>query len=255
LEQRGLMRFSGEQVRLTDPGRDRALHLVRAHRLWERFLADRTGFDEREWHERAERREHQLSREQAERLSASLGHPAFDPHGDPIPSADGEWTLQPGMPLSAAREGQRLQVTHIEDEPQALYVELLPLGLNPGTELQVERAAPEGLQLEVAGEPRRLSILAAGNVTVRVLPPAERPAAVRLSALPVGQSARVIGLLPACRGAERRRLQDLGVLPGTQVRAELASPAGDPVAYRIRGALIALRREQAEHIQVERDSA
>jgi DtxR family Mn-dependent transcriptional regulator len=255
LQSQGLVLLSGGMIQLTGPGRERALHLVRAHRLWERFLADRTGFDELEWHELAERREHELSQAQADRLSASLGHPTHDPHGDPIPSAEGEWAPQPGILLPAARPGQRLQVVHIEDEPEGLFAELLALGLHPGAELRLLRAAPEWLRLEIAGETRRLSALAAGNVTVLELPPAEGLAGTRLSALPVGQSARVIALLPACHGADRRRLQDLGLLPGTQVRAEFASPAGDPVAYRIRGALIALRKEQADLIQVERAPA
>ena len=53
-------------------------------------------------------------------------------------------------------------------------------------------------------------------------------------------------------GASRRRLMDLGILPGTYLQAELKSPLGDPVAYRVRGALIALRREQAQEIEIER---
>ncbi|RME45954.1 MAG: ferrous iron transport protein A [Caldilineae bacterium] len=56
----------------------------------------------------------------------------------------------------------------------------------------------------------------------------------------------------ACRGAERRRLMDLGILPGTLIRAEMVSPSGDPTAYRIRGALIALRKEQADRIYITR---
>jgi DtxR family Mn-dependent transcriptional regulator len=252
LQARGLVQLSGEAVQLTGPGRERAVHLVRAHRLWERFLADRTGFDELEWHGRAERQEHQLSEAQAERLSASLGHPTYDPHGDPIPSAEGDWAPQPGILLPAVQPGRRVRVIHVEDEPETLFSEVLALGLHPGTELDLREANPEWLRLEIAGEPRRLSALAAANVTVLELPPAQEPAAARLSTLPIGQSARVIALLPACRGADRHRLQDLGVLPGTRVRAEFASPAGDPVAYRIRGALIALRKEQADWIQVER---
>jgi DtxR family Mn-dependent transcriptional regulator len=146
-------------------------------------------------------------------------------------------------------------VVHVEDEPEALFTELLALGLHPGTELQLLQVSQQRMRLEIAGESREVSALAAANVTVVELPPARAPSGFRLSTLPVGQSARVIALLPACRGAERRRLQDLGLLPGTQVRAEFASPAGDPVAYRIRGALIALRHEQAELIQVERAAA
>ena len=58
-------------------------------------------------------------------------------------------------------------------------------------------------------------------------------------------------LSPQCRGPERRRLMDLGILPGTVIQAELVSPSGDPTAYRIRDALIALRKEQADWVRVE----
>jgi Fe2+ transport system protein FeoA len=53
-------------------------------------------------------------------------------------------------------------------------------------------------------------------------------------------------------GAERRRLMDLGILPGCEVRAERVSPLGDPTAYLVRGSLVALRRTQAEKVVVER---
>jgi len=71
----GLVQLSEGSIQLTEAGRERSLQLVRAHRLWERFLADQTGFAEQEWHRQAERREHQLSQAEADRLSASLGHP------------------------------------------------------------------------------------------------------------------------------------------------------------------------------------
>jgi Fe2+ transport system protein FeoA len=61
----------------------------------------------------------------------------------------------------------------------------------------------------------------------------------------------VVRLADACQGPQRRRLLDLGVVPGTIVTAEFSSPGGDPIAYRIRGALIALRRVQAKLIQVD----
>jgi DtxR family Mn-dependent transcriptional regulator len=63
---------------------------------------------------------------------------------------------------------------------------------------------------------------------------------------------RVLDLSPACRGTQRRRLLDLGVVKGTEIEAELSSASGDPIAYRIRGALIGLRREQADWIRIER---
>jgi ferrous iron transport protein A len=74
-----------------------------------------------------------------------------------------------------------------------------------------------------------------------------------LADLALSQSGIVTAL--TCAGAQRDRMMDLGVLPGTRITAEMRGPMGDPTAYRIRGALIALRREQAEsiHISIESD--
>ena len=72
--------------------------------------------------------------------------------------------------------------------------------------------------------------------------------ATTLDQLNFGQLATVTALNVA--GANRRRLMDLGILPGTQLAVDLKSPLGDPTAYRIRGAVIALRREQAKQIEI-----
>lgn len=69
-----------------------------------------------------------------------------------------------------------------------------------------------------------------------------------LDELKAGKSAVVTGISHA--GPERRRMMDLGILPGTVITAEMRSPLGDPTAYRVRGALLALRRDQARHIQI-----
>ena len=69
-----------------------------------------------------------------------------------------------------------------------------------------------------------------------------------LDELEAGKSAVVVGISNA--GPERRRMMDLGILPGAVITAEMRSPLGDPTAYRIRGALLALRRDQARHIQI-----
>lgn len=70
-----------------------------------------------------------------------------------------------------------------------------------------------------------------------------------LDQLKVGEIASVTRLTST--GANRRRLMDLGILPGTNLQIELRSPLGDPVAYRVRGTLIALRRKQAQEIEIE----
>ncbi len=69
-----------------------------------------------------------------------------------------------------------------------------------------------------------------------------------LDQLKPGQTAAVVSL--ASTGPNRRRMLDLGILPGTAIEVEMVSPLGDPIAYRVRGAVIALRREQAREINI-----
>lgn len=76
-------------VQLTEKGKKAAAYVVRKHRLWEVFLVDKLKFHWDEVHEIAEQMEHINSVELIKRLDAFLGHPDFDPHGDPIPDKDG----------------------------------------------------------------------------------------------------------------------------------------------------------------------
>src|SRR5437764_4466966 len=76
-------------VRLTKPGEQLALHVLRRHRLVELFLVKMLGLDWSEVHEEAEHLEHAVSDKVLERMDALLGHPSVDPHGDPIPTAKG----------------------------------------------------------------------------------------------------------------------------------------------------------------------
>ena len=103
LEELGYARAVTEGFELSDQGRDYALHIVRTHRLLERYLADRTGVLPEDWHGEAERREHRLSPEDRESLAAKLGHPVYDPHGDPIPTASGELPPLTGVPINTTR--------------------------------------------------------------------------------------------------------------------------------------------------------
>lgn len=247
-----LATFAGDRLVLTEAGRAYALRILRTHRLWERYLADRTGLAPAEWHEEAERKEHDLSREAAETLAARIGHPVYDPHGDPIPTAAGELPPVVGVPLSRLDPGVRGVVTHLEDEPQAIFDALVRAGMALGQEIEVVASGPRDLEVLVDGMPRRLSALQAGNVTVTPGEGVEHDKRWHrtLADLEVGEEAAVAGIAAGCQGTQRRRLLDLGVVPGTVVRAEMRSAAGDPVAYRIRGALIALRRQQAEWVGV-----
>jgi DtxR family Mn-dependent transcriptional regulator len=253
LELRGLLSFIDGRLRLKPAGRDLALHVIRAHRLWESYLSEQTGVSEAEWHLRAERQEHRLSPEQTDALAARLGHPLVDPHGDVIPSSDGAFPENAGQPLNAVEVNRPLRVTHVEDEPPAVYAQLTALGIRPGMRGLVLEKLPHRLRFWADGNEHVLAPVVANNISVEVLEDCTANDLLEeqfLSGLETGQRGRVLGLSPACRGPERRRLLDLGFVPGTEVLAEMSSPGGDPIAYRVRGTLIALRREQAGLIRV-----
>ena len=118
-------------VSLTERGREEALRLVRRHRLIETFLLQHLGYSWDEVHEEAERLEHAVSDGFTERLAEYLGHPDQDPHGDPIPAADG--TIQPdySFPVSEAAPGQWIRISKVGDDPSTLDY-LGERGLVPG---------------------------------------------------------------------------------------------------------------------------
>jgi DtxR family Mn-dependent transcriptional regulator len=255
MEARDLLQVEGDRYRLTPQGRDYALHIIRAHRLWERYLAEHSGYAVDEWHDQAHRQEHLLSPEEVEALALRLNNPTYDPHGDPIPDAEGRMGALRGQPLTALGSDQVARIVHLEDEPPAVYAQLVAQGLHPGMEVRLLESGPQRLRFWADGDEQVLAPVVAANVTVVPLPGqdlAEPAATGRLSDLKPGEQAVVVGLAPACRGSERRRFLDLGILPGTAIEAEMISPSGDPTAYRVRGALLALRREQADYVQIAR---
>ncbi|MEW5988067.1 MAG: FeoA domain-containing protein [Chloroflexota bacterium] len=253
LEANHLIETAGGVIRLLPEGQAYALHVIRAHRLWERYLADETGFGAAEWHEQAERQEHHLTAAAADALSAQLNYPTHDPHGDPIPSPTGALQPEQGQPLTALPGGSRARIVHLEDEPRPVYAQLVAEGLYPGLELQMLQVTPQRVRFWANGDEHLLAPVIASNISVVPVTTTVREevkASERLSTLKPGESGRVRGISWGCRRSDRRRLIDLGFLPGTEVTVALVSPAGEPRAYRVRDTLIALRREQADMIHV-----
>lgn len=252
LQERGLIVFNRDNIELTAEGRYYALKIVRVHRLWETYLADHTSFNEVEWHEEAEKREHTTTPEQADELAARIGNPLKDPHGDPIPSSDGNMPKREGTSITDVEVGKYATITHLEDEPSDIYKQLIAMNLHVGQQVRVLESSDKSFRFEADGEIAVLAPLFAKNITVAQLPDnyKKRKSFKTLSDLKIGEEGEVIGISEMCRGQQRRRLLDMGVVPGTKIRVELESVGGDPSGYNIRGAVIAIRKSNAAQIYI-----
>lgn len=252
----GLITMDNQNIALTDTGKSYSLRVIRVHRIWERYLADETSIAQADWHNEADRIEHYVTQEDTEKLAAQMGNPVFDPHGDPIPSINGELPEQKGKLLSHLKKGESGQIIHIEDEPRSMYEQLVAQGLYPGMPVYVTGTENGKITFAANGDECILTPLFAAQITVDAL--SEKvPATAKhelLSSLELGEKAEIAGISPNCRGQQRRRLMDLGVVPGSMVSAEMKSASGDPVGYRVMGTTIGIRKEQADLIFIHKNN-
>jgi DtxR family Mn-dependent transcriptional regulator len=145
-------------VQLTVEGRRAALRMVRRHRLIESYLVDFLGYSWDTVHAEAERLEHAVSDTLVERMAAALGHPNFDPHGDPIPTPDGSIAELDCIPLSDIPVGRTVELRQVdESQPERLRY-LASLGLRPGAIVTVTDRQPFGGPLTVESGGERLII-------------------------------------------------------------------------------------------------
>lgn len=250
MQHQGLVVARGQEFELTPEGERVARQVVRAHRLLERYFADEARLPLRDVHAAAERREHTLTSDQIEALSASLGHPRLDPHGDPIPNRDGQIAPAGDTPVTAWPADRFGRIAHLEDEPPLAYAQILAEGLRVGQVVRILESTPERVVLTDGDHEYRLAPAVAANV---FLAPSAAPAAsdvITLADLAHGDQAEVVALDANCQGFSRRRLMDLGFTPGARLEPVLDTFAGDPRAYRVRGTLVALRSDQASQVRV-----
>lgn len=249
-----LIESTNEALHLTNSGREYALKIIRVHRLWEKYLAEKTGHQQADWHYLAEKMEHQLNAKEINKLSAQLGNPMFDPHGDPIPTEKGEilpvkWVPLPTYPINLPGK-----IAHIEDEPGVIYQQILAKRIFVGSHIKIKESSSSSIIISSEGQEHDFSPIVAANISIEPLSADEayEEKAVRLSSLEMGEIAQVIGISKECRGANRRRLLDLGILPGTSIEVDLKSPMRDPIAYRVRNTSIALRNSLADRILINK---
>ncbi len=258
---------------LTPEGEGRAYRILRRHRLWEVFLVEKLGFEYTEAHEAACQLEHATPDAVADRLDLFLGHPAVNPLGQPIPRVKGTLLEHFLRPLAALSAGQRCHVIRreVSDAAQAFLDEQ---GVRPGAPLVVVATAENSLLVKV-GE-THISLARALAEAVQVEPQEMKTKGAAVTPLPsspdkeelemqeetqisivqvplhelrVGQRGVVVHV--AGKGPVRRRMLDMGLVPGTEVKVMRVAPLGDPVEFEVKGYRLSLRKSEARNITIE----
>jgi DtxR family Mn-dependent transcriptional regulator len=158
-----------EGVRLTAAGRGLALRVLRRHRLIELFLTRTLNMSWDEVHEEAEHMEHAVSDWLIDRIDTYLGYPSADPHGDPIPKADGTVAASPDRSLANCAIGKRYRLARVTDQSPDFLRQLSQVGLEIGAEIAVIANEPsrQSVTIQVSGKDKTLSRDAARKLMVR----------------------------------------------------------------------------------------
>jgi DtxR family transcriptional regulator, Mn-dependent transcriptional regulator len=145
-------------VRLTEAGHTAALRVIRKHRLIEMFLVETLGFSWDEVHAEAEALEHAASDKLAAKIDEFLGFPKFDPHGDPIPSADGVVDQRETISLADVAGGNTIRILRVLDQSPTVLRYLSETGLIPNSVVEVVAVLPFDGQMTIRLQGREVSI-------------------------------------------------------------------------------------------------
>ncbi len=136
-------------VTLTENGKTIATQLLRKHRLWETFLVEKLNFSWDKVHNIAEQLEHIKSPELVEKLDNFLGNPKFDPHGEPIPNAAGEFTFRRQINLFNAAKGDKATVVGVQDDSEQFLQYLTQQNLMLGSKVEILEKFPYDQSLKI----------------------------------------------------------------------------------------------------------
>ncbi|WP_169250787.1 metal-dependent transcriptional regulator [Brevibacterium sp. 'Marine'] len=156
------------QIVLTDAGRQIAVEIVRRHRIVESYLVEALGLTWDQVHDEADRLEHAVSDLVLERMNAAMGSPQRDPHGDPIPDADGRTAEFPSRRLQETAPGVEVEVVRVSDRSPELLRYLTDRGIVIGTKLQVRSisSAASSIAVSIGDESIELALDAADAIRV-----------------------------------------------------------------------------------------
>jgi len=141
--------------RLSQEGRKVAIDIIRRHRLWEYFLAEKLNFDWNEVHEVAEHLEHVSSKKLIDKLDEYLGHPKFDPHGDPIPDSNGKMKISKQLHLAETEFDRPVTVTYVSNQSKNMLELLNHRNISIGTILEVKKKFQfdHSLEIKIKNQP------------------------------------------------------------------------------------------------------
>ncbi len=268
LQDHGLMVYQPYKgASLTAEGERRAYYILRRHRLWEVFLVDKLGFDYDQSHDAACQLEHATSELLADQLDAFLGYPAVNPQGEPIPRTDGSLAERALLPLAKLSTGQRGHVVRC-DVNEAARAFLAERGMRPGAPFAVMATAEDSLLVQVGGAHISLARSLGENVQVELAEKgkfaadelqqsileeesemAKTNSQIPLHELKTGQRGVIVHV--SGKGPVKRRMMDMGLVPGSEVQVVRVAPLGDPIEFTVKGYSLSLRKSEASHIQVE----
>jgi DtxR family Mn-dependent transcriptional regulator len=253
---------------LTKAGETLANHTLRRHRLWEVFLVEKLQFDLKEADEVACLLEHATADEVIDRLDDYLDNPKLSPGGLPIPKSERESEQTATVPLTHVLVGETVSVVRNKASEDAGHF-LTESGIISGNKIRVVAISPRQMLIEVNGsqislandlaslidvdgggtdqqaqpetnQQRNEEIMEKQTTTTQQMP---------LSQLQKGQEAIVVRING--KGAVRRRMMDMGMVPGAEISVIRVAPFGDPVEYSIKGYSLSLRKSEAENIMIE----
>jgi DtxR family Mn-dependent transcriptional regulator len=158
-------------ARLTEAGRQVALEMIRRHRLLETFLYQVLGYSWDSVHDEADRLEHVISARFEDRISALLGEPAYDPHGEPIPDRSLQIHQETEMiPLADLPVGEAATICQVDSQDEVLLTYFESLGIRPGQRVSIVQRNPlDGslrLVIEESTEEQIFGIQIAGAIFV-----------------------------------------------------------------------------------------
>ncbi len=170
LSDKNLVKYRKYQgVQLSDKGKSTAVEVIRKHRLWEVFLVEKLNFSWDEVHDIAEQLEHIKSEKLTNELDKFLGHPKRDPHGDPIPDADGNFRISNKMLLADLNEGQSGICVGVKDSSTEFlrYLDKNEITLGKTIEVVQREEYDESLLIRIDKNDLRVSKSISNNLFVK----------------------------------------------------------------------------------------